>query len=155
MYNFAATRAIFCEPSKCWLVQVFVVVAKKQRMPCLYRSFPVKEPCNWGLFYGKRPATASHRNADWHRPLLRVLCHFTGFARLVWGRSQAQLPHPESFVYCLCLFSKCHQNIDWPKSLCPHNYHKAESDTPPDHACHCPRTHTNTRQNTHTVSVFH
>jgi len=35
------------------------------------------------------------------RLLLWVLCHLTGFARLVWGRSKGSLPHSEWFVYCL------------------------------------------------------
>jgi len=30
---------------------------KTHRMPCLYRSFPAKEPYNWWLFCGKRSAT--------------------------------------------------------------------------------------------------
>jgi len=33
--------------------------------------------------------------------LLWVLCHLTGFARLVWGWSKGSLPHSEWFVYCL------------------------------------------------------
>ena len=37
--------------------------------------------------------------------LLWALCHFTGFARLIWGRSNvlAQFPHSEWFLHCLFL----------------------------------------------------
>jgi len=50
-----------------------------------------------------------------HRLLLQVLCHFTGFAGLVWGRSNmlAQHPHSEWFVYCRFLLAHRFPFIDF------------------------------------------
>jgi len=60
--------------------------------------------------------SCAHMIGDWGAQILSLLvccfflfvvalCHFTGFARLVWGRSNvlAQLPHSEWFLHCLFL----------------------------------------------------